>query len=517
MVSEMLATDHLKRKKGMSEYIVRAKDIVKSFVGVRALQKVSLDIKKGEVHCLAGENGCGKSTLIKIISGVYSLDSGSIEIDGEVQEQLSPIKAIRSGVQVIYQDFSIFPNLSVFENIAFNSELMERKTIANKKRFRKIASDAVKKINFDVDLDALVGDLSVADKQLVAISRALINDAKLIIMDEPTTALTKNEVKSLFERVEDLKRQGISILFVSHKMDEVFEISDRFTILRNGKNVFTGPTNELDDKTFSYYMTNREFEPTYFEPKANDIEVLRVENLTAQGQYEDVNFSMNKGEILGITGLLGSGRTELALSLFGMNKPDCGKIYLNGVENEIKSTEDAISKGIGYVPEDRLTEGLFLEQSIALNMIAANLPNMTNKRDVLDQKAATTSIKDWIDRLSIKVADPALSVQTLSGGNQQRVVLSKWLATNPNILILNGPTVGVDIGSKHDIHEALKELSSEGLSIIVISDDIPEIMEMCNRVLIMRYGKIVEEVCPADISAQDLADKISVDAQAGVN
>lgn len=498
----------------MSEYVLRAKDVVKSFVGVKALQGVSLDIKKGEVHCLAGENGSGKSTLIKIISGVYSLDDGIIEIDGEIQENLSPIKAIRQGVQVIYQDFSIFPNLSVLENIAFNSELMEQRKFANKKRFRSIAEEAVNKINFDIDLDAELGDLSVANKQLVAISRALINNAKIIIMDEPTTALTKNEVKSLFKRIEDLQNQGISILFVSHKLDEVFEISERFTILRNGKNVFSGPTSELDDASFSYYMTNRKFEPTPFQlekSKEMDQEVLRVENLNSIGEYEDINFSLKKGEILGISGLLGSGRTELALSLFGMNKPNSGKIYINEEEVVLNKADDAINHGISYVPEDRLTEGLFLEQSIALNMIAADLPNLTGKMGIVDNAAAKKEVEQWIDSLSIKVADPALAVQTLSGGNQQRVVLGKWLSTKPDVLILNGPTVGVDIGSKHDIHEALKKLANEGLAIIVISDDIPEILQVCNRILIMREGKILEELSPFETDANELSHKISLD------
>jgi len=500
-----------KRKADMSEYILRVKDIVKSFVGVKALQGVSLDIKKGEVHCLAGENGSGKSTLIKIVSGVYEKDSGTIEIDGEIQSNLTPIKAIRSGVQVIYQDFSVFPNLTVYENIAFNSELMDNRILANKNRFRQIAQEAVEKINFNVDLDAIVGDLSVADKQLVAISRALINNAKLIIMDEPTTALTQNEVKALFKRINDLKDQGISILFVSHKLDEVFEISDRFTIFRNGQNVFTGPTSELDNESFSYFMTNRKFQETPYEGKPQDEEMLRVENLTSEGEFYNINFSLNKGEILGIAGLLGSGRTELALSLFGMNEPDKGKIYIKNNEVEFKDVADSIEHGLGYVPEDRLTEGLFLEQSIGLNIVAANLPNLSGTMDTIDGEATENEITTWIDNLSIKVADPKLPVQTLSGGNQQRVVLGKWLATKPDVLILNGPTVGVDIGSKHDIHTILKELAEEGLAIIIISDDIPELITLSSRILLMRDGQINEEINSAETSVAELTEKISLD------
>ena len=493
------------------EYVLRATDIIKSFAGVKALQGVHLEIKKGEIHCLAGENGCGKSTLIKIISGVYSLDSGKVEFNGVDQtHQLSPLNAIMNGIQVIYQDFSIFPNLSVMENLAYNSELMQRRKFVNWKRFRRIAEEAVSKINFNVDLDAKVGTLPVADKQLVAISRALINNAKLIIMDEPTTALTKKEVEALFRIIKDLQKQGIAILFVSHKLDEVFEISERFTILRNGQNVKDGDTSELDSDKFTYYMTGRHFENKHFTAEIKEEKpILEVRNLSREGEYENVTFDLRKGEILGITGLLGSGRTELALSLFGLNKPTSGQILMNGKEIRLDSVQDAMRNKIGYVPEDRLTEGLFLDQSIGRNIVISEMNHFSSKLGIINEEKRDADIAKWVSELKIKVADPNLPASTLSGGNQQRIVLAKWLATNPEVLILNGPTVGVDIGSKHDMHAILHELAKNGLGIIIISDDLPEVITNCSRVLIMRGGKITGEVDPLQTTESDLTKQVT--------
>lgn len=494
----------------MQDYILRAIDIRKSFAGVKALQGVSLDIKKGEIHCLAGENGCGKSTLIKIISGVYTLDSGTIEFEGNKQTNLTPIHAIRNGIQVIYQDFSVFPNLSVMENLAYNSELMENRKFVNWKRFRSIAEEAVKKINFTVDLNAKVGTLPVADKQLVAISRALINNAKLIIMDEPTTALTKKEVEALFRIIKQLQKQGIAILFVSHKLDEVFEISERFTILRNGENVQTGDTADLDSEKFTYYMTGRQFKDEHFSASIKEEEpLLEVKNLTKENEYQDISFALRKGEILAITGLLGSGRTELALSLFGLNKADSGQIFIRGKEVKLHSVHDAIINRIGYVPEDRLTEGLFLQQSISANISIADLDEFTKNMGIIDTPKEKQSVEEWIKKLNIKVSDAALPASTLSGGNQQRIVLARWLLTKLDILILNGPTVGVDIGSKHDMHQILRTLAKEGLAIIIISDDLPEVITNSNRVLIMREGKITGEVDPQNTTESELAQQVT--------
>lgn len=364
----------------MAEYLIRATEVRKYFAGVKALDGVSLEIKPGEIHCLAGENGCGKSTLIKIISGVYQKDSGSIEFEGKELHKITPISAIQNGIQVIYQDFSIFPNLSVMENLAINSQLVEKKKLVNWKTMRKIAEEAIAKIDFRVDLDARLGELSVAEKQMVAICRALMFHAKLIIMDEPTTALTKKEVKALFRVILQLKEQGIAILFVSHKLDEVFEISERFTVFRNGKVTTTGNTADLDNRKFTYYMTGREFEEKIYEAKnLTEAPVLEVSNLSLEGYYGGIDISLRGGEILGITGLLDSGRTELALSLFGMKPADGGTIRVRGEEVRLRTPQDAIRSGIGFVPEDRLSEGLFLSQSIGDNLIISEIDSLTRR------------------------------------------------------------------------------------------------------------------------------------------
>jgi len=493
----------------MSQNILKVVDIKKSFAGVDALKGISLEILPGEIHCLAGENGSGKSTLIKVISGEYTPSAGHIEINGMVYDKISPIEAITQGIQVIYQDFSIFPNLSVMENLAFNSELAERRQFVSKKRMRKIAEEAIAKIDFDIDLDIKVGSLSVANKQMIAISRALMFNAKLIIMDEPTTALTRKEVNALFKIILDLKAQGIAILFVSHKLDEVFEISERFTILRNGELVASGNTTELDNAKFSYYMTGREFEDLHFIRKdVSTNPVLEVTGLKLKGYFEDINFSLKRGEILGITGLLGSGRTELALTLFGMRKADSGTIKIDGKEVILNKPTTAIEQGIGYVPEDRLTEGLCLPQSIGDNAIIAEIDKLAKKPGLINNKAKRDEAKRLVELLSIATPDPKNACSTLSGGNQQRVVLAKWIATDLKVLILNGPTVGVDIGSKRDIHEILHKLAHGGLGIIIISDDIPEILGNSSNILIMQSGKISASLNPENTNVAELTNYI---------
>ena len=493
----------------MAQSLLKAVDIRKSFAGVHALKGVSLDIAPGEIHCLAGENGCGKSTLIKIISGVYTPDAGHIQFGGKTYTRISPIDAINLGIQVIYQDFSIFPNLTVMENLAFNTELAAGHKLVNWKRLRKIATDAIAQINFSVDLDEKLGDLSVAEKQLVAISRALMFGAKLIIMDEPTTALTKKEVKALFKIILDLKRQGIAILFVSHKLDEVFEISERFTIFRSGETVVSGTTSELDEKKFTYYMTGREFEDTPFTPAYRGQEtVMRVKGLGLKGHFEDVSFDLGKGEILGITGLLDSGRSELALSLFGVRKADSGTIEVNGKPVALNSPVDAINAKIGYVPEDRLSEGLFLPRSIAENIVVSKLDRLSSRLGVVDSRARQQEIDRWVKELAIATPNAQNACQTLSGGNQQRVVLAKWLACEPDVLILNGPTVGVDIGSKHDIHKILQRLAGQGMAIIIISDDLPEVLGNCSRVLVMKSGGIVACLDPHEADERTLSEQM---------
>lgn len=486
------------------ENILSVKGIKKSFGGVHALKGVDLTIKKGETHCLAGENGCGKSTIIKVISGFYKPDAGSIEVNGIVHPHMTPSDAIKAGIQVIYQDFSLFPNLSVMENLAFNQVLANNEKFVNKKRFRTIAEEAIQKINFNVDLDARVEQLPVADKQLIAISRALVHDAKFIIMDEPTTALTSKEVNRLFDIIAELKSKGITILFVSHKLDEVFEISDSITVLRSGENVISCPASVMTEDKFTYYMTGRHFEnESSTLPKEISKEViLEAQNLSAKG-FEDVSFKLHKGEILGVTGQLGSGRTELSLSLFGLNRPVSGKIIMEGQAVSLNSVQEAQKLKIALVPEDRLTEGLFIPQSITDNITVTRLNSLSNM-GVLNKGRLMNEANTWVEKLEIATQNPANAAGTLSGGNQQKVVLAKWLSDNPKILILNGPTVGVDIGAKYDIHKLLKQLAMQGMSIIVVSDDTAEVVSLCDRAIVMQGGKMTGALEKEDLNTVNL-------------
>lgn len=491
----------------MATSVLRVEGITKSFGGVQALKGVSLDIAPGEIHCLAGENGSGKSTLIKVISGVYEPDAGKIEINGQQFTHLNPKEAIGLGVQVIYQDFSVFPNLTVMENLALNNELMDNRKLMNYKRARAVASHAIAQIDFDVDLDERVENLTVADRQLIAISRALLQKAKIIIMDEPTSALTKKEVKALFAVIKRLQSRGLSILFVSHKLDEVFEISERYTILRSGENVASGSTRELDRKTFAFHMTGRQFEDAFYKPSAVKGEsVLSVRGLSLEGAYSDISFDLASGEILGITGLLGSGRTELVETLFGILRPDTGKIFIRGKEVKIKSVKSAVRKGIGYVPADRLTEGLFQPQSVERNLVITVLDRLSDRLGFLRRNAVVDTTKKWIGDLSVAAKSPALPVKALSGGNQQKVVLARWLANDLSILMLNGPTMGVDIGSKYDIHALMRRLAERGLAIIIVSDDLPEVLACTSRILVMRDGAFVQELDPTVTTESKLSE-----------
>ena len=493
----------------MSEYLLQMTGICKSFAGVHALDHVNFAVRPGKVMCLAGENGCGKSTLVKIISGVYTKDEGEVVFEDKVITKITPAEATKLGIQVIYQDLSIFPNLTVMENLAINSEITAGRKLVNRKRWEATAKEALSKIGYNIDLNDKMGDLSVADKQLVAICRALLFNAKLIIMDEPTTALTKKEVEALFKTVRQLRDTGIAIMFISHKIEEIFEISDDVCIMRNGKNVYTGETNKLTRRDFTFYMTGRELTDDHFVPKNVSAEpVLKVENLNLHNKYHDVSFELRKGEILGVTGLLGSGRTELAMSLFGLGKPNSGTITLNGKKVHIHSPMAAQKLRIGYVPEDRLSEGLCLRQPIADNITLASLKRLSNSIGILKHQDIFDDANTWVDKFSIATDDAHKNASTLSGGNQQKIVLSKWLSNDLDVLILNGPTVGVDIGAKQDIHHLVHELANEGLAVIIISDDLSEVVVNCSRVIVMKDGGIVGEMTGADITEDNILEII---------
>lgn len=475
----------------MADAFLSLSHISKSFAGVQALDDVSLTVRPAEIHCLIGENGSGKSTLIKIIAGVVTPDEGEIVINGKKFRRLTPMDAIREGIQVIYQDFSLFPNLTVAENIALNYELSRNTRIVRWGRVRQLAQAALRKIDVRLPLDAEIESVSVADKQLVAICRALVQNVRLIIMDEATTALTEKEIRALFRVIRNLQQDGVAILFVSHKLNEVLEIADKVMIIRNGKVVMDTDVASLNRNQLVYYMTGRRIEEADYNYKPrSELALLEVSHLSSRGNFEDISFALYPGEILGVTGLLGSGRTELALSLFGVLPVNSGEIRIAGQPVRIRDIQAAIRHGIGYVPEDRLTEGLFLDQSINRNIVIRIIDTLTQPNGLLSIARLKQHAREWVNNLSIKTSDPELPVKSLSGGNQQRVVLAKWLISRPRILILNGPTVGVDVGSKSELHDIIKKLAGEGIGILVISDDIPELLHVCNRILLMRRGRL---------------------------
>lgn len=490
-----------------SNAFLKLNGIKKHFGGVKALKGVDFEINNGEIHCLAGENGCGKSTLIKVISGVYLPDEGEIFIGGQKACIEKPIDAIKYGIQVIYQDFAVFPNLSVAENIAMNRLFVEDKQTVNWKKSRKMAMDAMEMIGAHIDPNILLERLSVANKQIIAICRAIFNEAKLIILDEPTTALTANEIEKLFNIIRNLKNKGIAVMLVNHKIDEIFEIADRITILRNGEYISSGKAREYDRARFVRDLTGHDIVDVKYAPEPSNEVILDVQGLNKEGAFKDVSFTLNKGDIFGITGLLGSGRSEIGEALFGITPADSGAVMLNGREIKIDSIDDAIENRIAYVPDDRLTQGLFLERSIMDNTVAASIKDYFNRGRV-DNESMEKATDAWIDKLAIATPSSSPPISTLSGGNQQKVVIAKWLNTNPSLIVLNGPTVGVDIGSKSEIHSILRDLAAKGIGVIIISDDLPEMIQNCNKMIIVFDGKVIKTI-DNNISETNLANLLS--------
>lgn len=492
----------------MPECLLELSGIYKSFGGVKALQDINLKVYPGEVLCLAGENGCGKSTMIKIISGFYTPDSGSIILNGTEYDHMELREAIKGGIQVVYQDFSIFPNLTVYENIAVNTMVVQRRKIVKKKEMKEIAKGALGRIGADIPLGETVGNLSVANKQLVAIARAILNDSKIIIFDEPTSALTNKETKELFRVIRGLRESGIACIFVSHKLDEMLDICDRVSVISNGRNVIDGDMKEFDKKKLVYYMTGKEYNDRSL---ASDVEkrepVLELDNLGLTGFFRNISFCVYPGEVLGITGLLGSGRTELAKAIYGLMPADSGQIKIKGKPVEIRSATQGLMHHIAYVPEDRLTEALFMEQSITRNIVIESMEEVSS-RGIFDTQKAHKSALDWVKQLRIKTDEPANKVTTLSGGNQQKVVLSKCLMTKPEILILNCPTVGVDIGSKMDISILIQDIAKQGVAVILISDDSNEILTNCRRFLMIKNGEIQNEYYSEDFTESSLYSEL---------
>ncbi|MFC4626173.1 sugar ABC transporter ATP-binding protein [Daeguia caeni] len=496
----------------MSENLIELRHIGKRFGGVRALDDVSFAIKPGEIHCLAGENGSGKSTIIKVMSGVYTPDEGEILIDGKPVGKLDPVKSVHYGIQVIYQDFSLFGNLTVAENLALNTFLKEDRKTVDWRRMRELAQKALNRLDVSIDLDAEVDSLPTSGKQIVAIARAVMADARLIIMDEPTTALTRHEVDALFRIVRDIQAQGIAVLFVSHKMREMLEISERLTVFRNGKKVAEGPISDFDEPAITRAMTGQDLiaDHYHWSPRngAASRPVLEVKNLAVPGAVEDASLELHAGEIVGVTGLIGSGRTELALALFGMKPGFTGSVKIDGTAVHPRNVQEAIASGIAYVPEDRLTEGLFLTQSIERNIIVTSIERFVRGL-FIDRRKADATTRDMFAAMQIVAPGPHTPVNHLSGGNAQRVVLARWLLTGAKVLILNGPTVGVDVGSKAQIHAIIRKLArDEGLAVLMISDDVPELVQNCNRVLVMHRGRFVDQLSGDSMTEDAVNDRL---------
>jgi simple sugar transport system ATP-binding protein len=494
----------------VTQPFLRLSGIGKHFGGVVALDHVDWDVMPGEVHCLVGENGCGKSTLIKIVAGVHAPDPGGVvAIDGRDVLPLTPSQAHRLGVQVIFQDLSLFPNMTVAENIGIAEALTGLARPARSGAMRNIARAALERLHFNLPLDALVADLPVAERQIVAICRGIAAEARLLFMDEPTASLTRAEVNRLLAIVARLKAQGISIVFVSHRLDEVVEIAERVTVMRDGRKVGTYKVAEVDERRIASLMTGMDITSSVV---ARDVSaapiLLEVSGLTRAGEYQDVAFTLRRGEVLGLTGLLGAGRTELALSLFGMTRADAGSIAIDGKTLRLHSNQDALRAGIAYVSEDRLNLGLNLRQSIGDNVVLAVLGRLRGAFGLLSPTKRRQEAQSWVARLNIKIPGLDRPVQTLSGGNQQRVVLAKWLATQPKVLILDSPTVGVDIKNKQGIYEIVHSLAQSGVGVLLISDEIEEVFATCDRVLHMRAGRIMEEVVPGRVSATSLKERV---------
>lgn len=474
----------------MVKPVVELKNISKTFGGIKALKNVSLTVYPGEVHALVGENGAGKSTLMKVLAGVHYPDEGAqFFISGEQTVIKNPMDAIRRGIAVIYQDISLFPNLSVAENIGFANEQVWGKKL-NWMEIRKLARKALDEIEPGLDIDTRLGELSIASQQIVAIARAISFNSKVIIMDEPTSSLSSSEVKKLYEIVDKMREKGLAVIFISHKFDEIFRLSDRVTVLRDGTFIDSMPISEVDESKLIKLMVGRDVE--YLTLKGKNIkneEVFKVEGLTKKGNFGDISFNLRKGEILGITGLVGSGRTELAKAIFGLNKQDSGSIYLNGKKLDLKDSREAIDNGIAYVPENRQLEGLVLQETLSKNMMMPIMERI-KKGIFLDKEKERILSDEKIKELDVRPANRELLASQLSGGNQQKVVIGKWLLTNPKLLIVDEPTNGVDIGAKVAIHKLLRKVADEGVGVIVISSELPEILALSDRVMVMKHGNI---------------------------
>ena len=480
----------------MSDYILEMHKISKSFGGVHALKDVSFQCQRGQVHALVGENGAGKSTLMKILAGAYSADGGEIVFKGEKREHASTKNIIDDGISIIYQELALVSQMSVAENIFLGREPRLGFGVIDKKQLHQKATTLLERLRITLDLNLPVGELTIAQQQLVEIAKALSQNADLIVMDEPSAILAGAELDQLFRIIDSLIEQGVTVVYISHRLEEVFRIADEVTVLKDGEVVDTRPIADLDRSTLVRLMVGRSLEEVFPKTEHQHGEVvLAVENLSSDTILDEVSFKLHAGEILGIAGMVGSGRTELARALFGADKLTNGYIAVKGKEIVFSGPHEAIRAGMVLVPEDRKLHGLFTALSVRINITISILSRIA-RYGILQSQTEDKTIEDAKKRLSIVMASANQEAQYLSGGNQQKIVLAKWLETNPDIMILDEPTRGVDVGAKFEIYKLMRQLNDRGMAILMISSELPEILGMSDRILVMHDGKIVGEVSP---------------------
>ncbi|WP_028389941.1 sugar ABC transporter ATP-binding protein [Bacillus cihuensis] len=486
------------------EYAVQMKNITKHFGGVKALTDVSLNVEKGEIHALIGENGAGKSTLMKILAGAYQNDNGQILINGKEAKITSPKDVINLGVSVIYQEFMLAPDLTVAENI-FIDKLADSGMLINWKMLKKRAKEELKKLGFDdIDPEAKVGSLSVAYQQIVEICKCLARESNVLVFDEPTAVLTFSETQKLLSIINNLKNNGVSIIYISHRLEELLEISDHITVLKDGKYVDTVVTSSINKEELVSMMVGREITQLFPERKTKiGKEILKVDNLSAGNLVKDVSFSIKSGEVVGFSGLVGSGRTEAMRAIFGVDKKKSGKVIYFGEEVNFKDPKEAINKGFGLLPEDRKKQGLLLEQSIRMNTTIASMFKI-KKFGVINHNKEKEYVEDLLASIATKYGSMEDNVNSLSGGNQQKVALAKWLSADCKCLVFDEPTRGVDVGAKTEIYKIINQLAEKGVGVIVISSEMSEIIGMCDRAIVMRQGLIAGEVDKSELTENNL-------------
>ncbi|XHA15769.1 sugar ABC transporter ATP-binding protein [Citrobacter farmeri] len=489
----------------MSETFLQMNHITKRFPGVLALSNVNFTLRKGEVHALLGENGAGKSTLMKILSGVYQPDEGDIIFEDRPVSFSDPLSAQNAGITIIHQEFNLFPELTVEENIFIGREFCKNnRWRLDEKQQRQAASEILQKLNLNISPETLVADLTVAQQQMVEIAKAISVNAKILIMDEPTAALTETEIESLFQVTRLLKAQGTGIVYISHRLEELALIADRATVMRDGQYIDTVDYENVKISDLIAMMVGRELGNIYprREARAHQEAVLEVSGLTRRGVLNNIDFTLNRGEILGFAGLMGAGRTELARAIFGADPIDSGTITLNGKVIVIKSISDAIAQGISYLTEDRKKEGLALNLSVERNIMLGNYPEYADRFGNVDSKRCQQTSEEQVRALRIKTPHLEQAALNLSGGNQQKIIIARWVCKDTDILIFDEPTRGIDVGAKLEIYELMNRLVAKGKSIIMISSELPEVLGMCDRILVMRSGRITGELT-ADNATQE--------------